>query len=311
MKPFQNILFVSNGVRAEAQAIQQAVELAAHSNAALTFAIICPPFDSNLNEYKHSYETFLVEKMQQTIQAAKSSLSTDSQKLAVKIDIEWVNTPDIRIIQRVLRNAHDLVIKSAESENSAKGFKALDMSLLRKCPCAVYLYRSEPQQKMTHIAVAIDPKEDEVLGHEIALKLLKLSQALASYFNVRLSIISCWDFALERYMRTSVFLDVSQQEIDDISMNESRSHYNALRTLIREAGIKNDPTIFHLKGNPTELIPAVIEEEDIDMLIMGTVGRTGIAGFVIGNTAEDIVQEIHCSLWALKPQGFISPVKLD
>lgn len=39
------------------------------------------------------------------------------------------------------------------------------------------------------------------------------------------------------------------------------------------------------------------------------VGRTGIPGFVIGNTAEDTLREIRCSLLALKPNGFVSPVK--
>lgn len=42
---------------------------------------------------------------------------------------------------------------------------------------------------------------------------------------------------------------------------------------------------------------------------MGTVARTGIPGFIIGNTAENILQKIDCSLLALKPLGFVSPVK--
>lgn len=35
--------------------------------------------------------------------------------------------------------------------------------------------------------------------------------------------------------------------------------------------------------------------------------RTGISGFFPGNTAENILQKIGCSLLALKPQGFVSP----
>lgn len=42
---------------------------------------------------------------------------------------------------------------------------------------------------------------------------------------------------------------------------------------------------------------------------MGTVARTGIPGFIIGNTAENTLREIRCSLLALKPNGFVSPVK--
>jgi nucleotide-binding universal stress UspA family protein len=52
----------------------------------------------------------------------------------------------------------------------------------------------------------------------------------------------------------------------------------------------------------------IIEDKKIDVLVMGTVARTGIPGFIIGNTAESVVQQLSCSLLALKPNGFISPV---
>jgi len=41
---------------------------------------------------------------------------------------------------------------------------------------------------------------------------------------------------------------------------------------------------------------------------MGTVGRTGIQGFFIGNTAEEILNQVECSVLAVKPPGFQTPV---
>jgi nucleotide-binding universal stress UspA family protein len=41
------------------------------------------------------------------------------------------------------------------------------------------------------------------------------------------------------------------------------------------------------------------------------VGRTGIPGFLIGNTAEQVLSEVTCSVLALKPRGFVSPVTID
>ena len=43
---------------------------------------------------------------------------------------------------------------------------------------------------------------------------------------------------------------------------------------------------------------------------MGTVGRHGLSGILIGNTAEDILSNVDCSVLALKPDGFVSPVRL-
>ena len=65
-----------------------------------------------------------------------------------------------------------------------------------------------------------------------------------------------------------------------------------------------------LKGDPAALIVDLARKKRIELVVMGTVCRTGLAGFFIGNTAEKVVQEIDCSVLAVKPDGFVTPVKL-
>ena len=64
-----------------------------------------------------------------------------------------------------------------------------------------------------------------------------------------------------------------------------------------------------LLGNPRDVLPLYVEENQIDLISMGTVCRTGIKGFLIGNTAESILAEVQCSVLALKPDGFVSTVE--
>ncbi len=59
------------------------------------------------------------------------------------------------------------------------------------------------------------------------------------------------------------------------------------------------------------MIPELAYKEKVDLIIMGTVCRTGIAGFFIGNTAEKVLQQVHCSVLTVKPDGFATPVILD
>jgi nucleotide-binding universal stress UspA family protein len=47
----------------------------------------------------------------------------------------------------------------------------------------------------------------------------------------------------------------------------------------------------------------------VELLVMGTVCRTGVAGFLIGNTAEGVLDQINCSVLTLKPEGFKTPVR--
>jgi universal stress protein E len=42
--------------------------------------------------------------------------------------------------------------------------------------------------------------------------------------------------------------------------------------------------------------------------VMGTIGRTGVKGLLIGETAERVLRRANCSVLALKPRGFRSPL---
>lgn len=310
MKECQSILFVSHGTHDETEALHAALELAKSYKSSLDVLIVYPLFPSSHEDYKKSYELFLVDNINKAIDAAKTKLSLNSKHVPIKVDIDSGDTPDILIIQRVIRHDYDLLIKAVEP-NDSKGFKALDMALLRKCPCPVFLHRPFKHNKKIHIAVAIDVKDDdEPSGHDFAMELLNLSHSLALHSKGNLSIISCWDFVLEHYLRNSILIDITPGDLDKMVMEESNQSYNQLEALVRESAINHDkPHIYHLKGKPNEIIPSIITEQQIDILVMGTVARTGISGFIIGNTAEDILQNLDCSLWALKPSGFVSPVK--
>src|SRR5690606_35900740 len=124
-----------------------------------------------------------------------------------------------------------------------------------------------------------------------------------------LTVISCWEYEFEDYLRHNVWVKVKEDELQKIMTDEERQYRVALDNLIRQSNIGGNIQVHHVKGRPDQIIPRYIEEMNIDILVMGTVARTGIQGFIIGNTAENIMQNIGGSLVALKPQGFVSPVK--
>ena len=64
-----------------------------------------------------------------------------------------------------------------------------------------------------------------------------------------------------------------------------------------------------IKGEAATVIPRFVNNHGIDLMVMGTLARSGIAGLFIGNTAEKILNSVHCSVLALKPAGFETPVR--
>ncbi len=65
-----------------------------------------------------------------------------------------------------------------------------------------------------------------------------------------------------------------------------------------------------LQGLPEDVISEVANEIDAELVILGTVGRSGLSATLLGHTAEQVIDNLNCDLLALKPQGFISPIKL-
>ena len=80
-----------------------------------------------------------------------------------------------------------------------------------------------------------------------------------------------------------------------------------VETLLKRHSV-TDCKVHLPKGNAVDAIARLVRRDGIDVLVMGTVCRTGIPGFIIGNTAERVLDLVDCSVLVLKPEGFVSPV---
>jgi nucleotide-binding universal stress UspA family protein len=55
-----------------------------------------------------------------------------------------------------------------------------------------------------------------------------------------------------------------------------------------------------LTGDPAATIVRLAEEEDVDMIVLGTHGRTGLLRMVMGSVAEAIVRHANCPVLTYK-----------
>lgn len=310
MENFHNILYVSHGTTDETGGLKQGISLARNNKAPLKVLVAGPEFPSNLPDHKVKFEQSLMEQATASVRSAKEALKLEGDAVRITVELASGKHPAIRIIQEVLKNGHDLLVKEAETHDRGRGFKAIDMALLRKCPCPVWLSRPISRSRSEiKVAVAIDPENHEPEAEALSLRMLQLSRSLANSCSRELHIVSCWDYEFEGYLRHNHWVRMDDEEVADVVSEAGKTHEATLQKLLGDSEISGSQVIHHLRGQPEKLIPKYVEENGIDILVMGTVARTGIAGFVIGNTAEDIIQELSCSLMALKPLGFVSPVE--
>ena len=55
-------------------------------------------------------------------------------------------------------------------------------------------------------------------------------------------------------------------------------------------------TIVHVGKNPHEFIVREAKERDIDLIVMGTHGRTGLAKLLLGSVAERVIGHAPCAV---------------
>ncbi|MDQ1833546.1 universal stress protein [Massilia scottii] len=310
MPAFQKIVFVSQALTDDVDALKQALDMAHRGNAELSALIVCPEFPPQQATYRERYEASLTQQLDASIQAARRATGIGADELPIRIELESASMPALRIIRQVQRHGFDLVIKQAEHDEGERGFKAVDMELLRKCPSPLWLYRPPPTRAgAMRIAVAIEPQSVNAQAHALSLRLLLLGRSISQHYGSELHIVSCWDFPLEEYLRGNAWIELADDEILETVLETQRHHRAALDKLIGKSAVGGDIRVHHMRGDAGKMIPQFVADQHIGLLVMGTVARTGIPGFVIGNTAENIVRKLDCSLLAAKPNGFVSPVK--
>ena len=57
------------------------------------------------------------------------------------------------------------------------------------------------------------------------------------------------------------------------------------------------------EGYVYDEIVRFVRKHDADLLVMGSVGRSGIQSVLLGNTAERVIHAAPCSLMIMKPEA--------
>ncbi|NNE00314.1 MAG: universal stress protein [Pirellulaceae bacterium] len=141
---------------------------------------------------------------------------------------------------------------------------------------------------------------------ELNNTVFELAKNMSHYHGGFFSIIHAWSIwnsqMLRHRMAPEAFAEIETANREQVSM--------LLSNFLKPHGSDvSDSNIHLLYGEAPQSITDFIGRNDVDLVVMGTIARSGLSGIVMGNTAEQILNTIECSVLALKPSDFVSPVK--
>lgn len=326
MNRFKNILCVVESEKASTSALERAVSLAESNQANLTVIDIAPSIAAGIGMPRGG--PISADLQASMVNNHMQELETLVKPYRKRFNIETrvlVGTPFIEIIREVLRNGCDLVIKIPEYQDWLdRLFGSNDMHLLRKCPCPVWLIKPKAPKTYRRILTAVDvddtyPPQEMESRHTLNLQLLEMASSMALADFAELHIVHAWDAMGESSLRHGALMKRPEADVNVYVEQVRRQHADSLNALLRDvaSGRGRDalnylkPHIHLVKGWARQEIPALAQQIEADLVVMGTVARTGIPGLIMGNTAETILNQLDCSVLAIKPPGFVTPVTLE
>jgi len=221
-------------------------------------------------------------------------------------------SPCQELIQLSQRDNHDLLIKSAQPSSGLKErlFGSTDHKLFRRCPCPVWVIKPGQGTRVQRVLAAIDAEHVDDVHKDLNESILNLASGVARAERAELHVVSAWQFWVEGYLRTA-----SRMRDDDVDQMVRAQEHEAERRVRQtvapweQSGVELEA---HVEHGPDHIVIAWLASRlNPDLVILGTFARGGLPGLLVGNIAESLLDELDCSVLAVKPAGFGSPVSLD
>lgn len=203
-------------------------------------------------------------------------------------------------VRTVLRDEADLVVTGKRNHPATDG-RPLGSNagkLVRKCPCAVWVVHPEHPRPRGRVLAADDLTP---VGQRAA----RLAAWLVELYGGELHVVHAFQVPMSL-----------QLELGRLSSQRAAERMHTLEAGLRaklegRVAERTPPGGVHVhlgRMAPADAIGEAVEKLDPDLLVLGTISKTAIAGLLVGHTAERLLGRVDCSLLTVKPEGFRTPV---
>ena len=305
MLDINHILVVLDKHDKDQPGLQRACWLANALDADLT--LITSAWDSFGDQASQLADTASNSVKQALLRQAKLWLDSlteqDSCKsLRTNTEVHWQKHLHDAAIESARDTEFDLVIQSTQKHGLIdRLFSHSDWNLMRHCPAPVMMVKSPDAWKHNRILASIDATSADK-GHTLINdNILSYAEHLADHFDTDLHIANAYPMVA---VALAMVPEVSPPE--DIQNYITDQHKEATARWAEKFNVAEDH-VHVLEGDAEQVVPDVAAEIEADLVVVGTVGREGLSGVLIGNTAEALVDKLSCDVLVIKPKDGVNP----
>ncbi|WP_102796694.1 universal stress protein [Bowmanella denitrificans] len=246
--------------------------------------------DNLSNAQQQEVQQSLIEQRQQWLE--RQLKDTGLNDASVQTQVIWEKNIAQWVEAYSRRHRHDLIIKTGHRTENLF-YTPTDWHLLRTSSTPVLLVAEKKWKKQHNVLVTLD------LGSKLQSKQALNRQLLATgiewvrHFGGELHVAYCLPMSpmLKDLMGLSAkkiatqarqqYLPLIQEMAGDYPISEKQLHIKA--------------------GEPDKVLPSMAADVNAGLVAIGTVGRKGLKGKLLGNTAEQILTLLKTDVMAIQP----------
>lgn len=296
MNTFTSILVDVDATATAQPALDRAAEIARKCGAPLRIVDV----SSAPAEARRALRADLEDELMARRREKLARLAYGLRDVVAETDI-LAGIPAEALIHEVERFGHDLLVRSHARDVAASGpkpFGPVAVQLFRRCPCPVWAVGPGLRPAHPRIVGAVDVSTADPVKQELNRRVIELALLLTRLQEGSLVLLHAWEPVGERRV-ADYAADHEYAAYLDSTRHDVKQH---LAAFAQSFGDRLTGTQLELRrGRVDAVLPEFAVAEGVDLVVMGTTGRTGIARHLRGNTAERLLDRLPCSLVAVKP----------
>lgn len=275
-------------------ALTRALHLAQHSGGSLRIVDVLAPLP------RHTPNGSDLERLLRTTMKGRLSEAAGfARRIGVPATVALLEG-DVAamLVQASVAWRADVVLRSHGVRYEKPGpIGPVDSQLLRSCPSPVWFVTPRQAEGETIVVAAVDPDPGDPPRHDLSVRVARTALAVSGATGATLHIVHAWT-AYGHQVLASHTTRAGLVDYVDACRAGARQRFDAL---IQDAQVPASAHTHLIEGESDRALTQFIERRRTSLVVMGTVGRTGLAGLVVGNTAERVLRGVRCSVLALKP----------
>ena len=155
--------------------------------------------------------------------------------------------------------------------------------------------------KISKILVAIDGSEHSIKAADLALEMAKKESISAQKIGNELTALTVLDVSKPRKFLSSFIAAPTYglRELEE-ERNAAKHWMDAVRKKAEERKVPFRSEIIEGLVSAEATIVDYAESHQIDLIVVGTRGRTGFSKVLLGSVASRVVEYAHCSVIVVK-----------